>query len=568
MNPWQITRSVRSLNRLRRIAHVLSQHGFGHIVTRINLSRFVPVWALPKQLAAKPVVESPESIGRRIVQVCNELGPTFIKLGQMLSTRGDLLPDDVINELRSLQDDVPPFDNTIARDIIARELKRPVEECFAELSPLPLASGSIGQVYRAVSLGGTSLVVKVRRPDIDDTVKLDLQLLTWLAESLENLIPEARMYRPTMLVNELDQMLTRELDYINEASATARFERAFTEDEGVRIPKVYWDFTTQRVLTLQAIDGDNVERSLRKCESGDFHLDRGLAAKQLADAFLKQVFELGAFHADPHPGNILIDPPSTVGLIDFGQVGTISDEMMTQIVVMVYAAVSREVNVVVDSLADLGALGPETDRANLARALQVLLDKYYGLPVKRLQLDTLLNEFTEVVRRHDVVIPREVFMLLKSIGMVSTVITRLDPDLNLLELLQVRLQRTFRERLSPKRLTREASVLGWHLISILRYTPARLRDLLRNVSTGGLRMHVEHENLDRVTQELDRSSNRLAFSIVIAAIIVGSSVVLSAGSQITIIGIKLQTFGVIGYLVAGILGLGLSWAIFRSGRLH
>lgn len=568
MNPWQITRSVRSLNRLRRIALVLTQHGFGHIVARINLSRFVPVWALPKQFAPKPVDEAGESIGRRIVQVCNELGPTFIKLGQMLSTRGDLLPGDIIQELRSLQDDVPPFDNAVARDILARELGRPVEACFASLSPEPLASGSIGQAYRAVSHGGTSLVVKVRRPDIDDVIRHDLQLLAWLAESAESLIPESRMYRPTMLVNELEQTLTRELDYINEASATARFERAFADDEGVRIPKVYWDFTSPRVLTLQALEGDNVDRAITRAESGGVHLDRALAGKRLADAFLKMVFEVGAFHADPHPGNILIEPPATVGLIDFGQVGTISDEMMTQIVVMVYAAVSREVDVVVDSLADLGALGPQTDRRNLARSLQSLLDKYYGLPVKRLQLDVLLNEFTEVVRRHDVVIPREVFMLIKSAGMASTVITRLNPDLNLLESLQVRLQRTFRERLSPKRLTREVSVWGWHLMSILRHAPGQVRDLMRNLSTGGWRMHVEHENLNRLTQELDRSSNRLAFSIVIASIIVGSSVVLSAGSQITILGIQLQTFGVIGYLVAGVLGLGLSWAIFRSGRLH
>lgn len=568
MSPLQFTRSVRSLNRLRQIAKVLTQHGFGHVVARVNLARFVPVWMLRRRRKPRPEGETETTIGRRIAEICAELGPTFIKFAQLLSTRPDILPAEVLEELKTLQDDVPPFDSATAMGIIAEELGRPVDACFDSIEKLPIASGSIGQVYRARLKDGVDVVVKVRRPDIEDVVELDMQLLRWLAQSLEALMPEVHMYRPELLVTELEQMLTRELDYINEASATARFAAGFSGELAVRIPRVYWEFTGPRVLTLEAIPGENADAALDKVAAGAMVIDAPLMARQLADCFLKQVFELGVFHADPHPGNVLIAPPATVGLIDFGQFGTISDELMTQIVVMVYGAVGREVDVVIDSLADLGALGGETDRRQLHRALQMLLDKYYGLPLKRLDLGTLMNEFTDVVRAHDVIVPRDALMLFKAMGLVAGLAARLDPELNLLELLGVRLRRVMRERLSPKRMSRAAALLGWDLLSIARQAPGQIREGMRRLASGGWRHYVRHENIDRLTNELDRSSNRLAFSIVIAAIIVGSSVVVSAESSLTIFNIKVHYFGIAGYLMAGVLGLGLSWAIFRSGRLH
>ena len=566
MNPLHFTRNVRSLNRLRQIAVVATQHGFGHVVSRMNLGRFVPLWVARRmRRTAEP--DTPTNIGRRLTQACVELGPTFVKFGQLISTRPDIVPADVLAEFRKLQDDVPPFDGNEAVQIIHAELGRPHEECFAHIDPTPIASGSIGQVHRAKTKQGDDVVIKVRRPGIEEIIALDMQLLKWLAESLESLIPELAVYRPALLVAELEQMLTRELDYVHEASATTRFARAFADEPGLHIPRVHWDFTSSRMLTLEAIPGVNVE-SLLANDGTAISFDRRGAARRLADCFLKQVFELGCFHADPHPGNVLIDEAGTIGLIDFGQVGTITDETMVQIVVMVYAATSREVEIIIDALADLGALGAETDRRQLERALRVLLDKYYGLPMKRLDLSQLMNEFSDVVRHYDVIVPRDVLMLFKSLGLVAGITTRLDPDLILLELLQERLARVMRERLSPRRLGRDGAVWGWHLVNILRHAPAQLREGLRRVATGGWRIRIRHENIDRLTNELDRSSNRLAFSIVIAAIIVGSSVVVSADSKLQFFGISINHFGIVGYLIAGVLGLGLSWAIFRSGRLH
>lgn len=568
MTPLQFTRSVRSLNRLRHIAQVLTRHGFGHIVAQINLTRFVPVWMLRKRAPKPSPEETGSAVGRRLTRVCTELGPTFIKLGQMMSTRPDIVPVDVLAELRTLQDEVPPFDTKTALEMIGDDLGRPLSDCYASIGDRPIASASIGQVYRARGKDGKDLVVKVRRPDIERTIQLDMQLLRWLAESLENLIPELRPYRPTMLAEELDQLLTRELDYINEAATTSRFVEAFAEDVGISIPRVSWDLTGPNVLTLQALPGANVDTFIAGPYATDHPIDRPLVARRLADCYLKQIFELGLFHADPHPGNILVHPPANVGLIDFGQVGTITDELMTQLVVMVYASVNHEVDVVIETFADLGALGPDTNRGVLHRSLQALLDKYYGLPIKRIDLTTLTNEFAEVVRRHDVVIPRDLLMLSKALGTVASVTAQLDPDLDLLELLRPRIKAAMTEKLSPRRVARGTTVWGWHLFSLIRHAPAQLRDFLRSIRTGTWSLHVRHENIDRLIRELDRSSNRLAFSIVIAAIIVGSSVVIGTTPDLDVFGFKVQYFGIIGYLLAGVLGLALTWAIFRSGRLH
>ncbi len=568
MTPLQFTRGVRSLNRLRQIAQVLTRHGFGHIVTRIHLGRFVPVWMLRHRPAGESTEGAETSVGRRLTMAASELGPTFVKLGQMLSTRPDIVPEAVLRELRTLQDEVPPFDTSIAMATIAEELHQPVADCFASIDDKPIASASIGQVYRAVGKAGEQLVVKVRRPDIEDVIRLDLELLEWLAQSLETLMPELRIYRPTMIVAELGQLLTRELDYINEASTTSRFAAAFAGDPGLRIPQVYWDLCGPRVLTLQALPGVKLETLLSGREPPGVAVDRRLVARRLADCYLKQVFEVGLFHADPHPGNILVEPIANVGLIDFGQVGSITDEWRTELLVMVYAAVNREVGVVIDALADMGALGAETDRRSLHRALGILHDKYYGLPIKRFDLGTLLTEFSDVVRRHDVIVPRDLLMLIKALSTVSAVTSRLDPELDLLELVKPRLRQALAEQLSPANLARGATRFGWHLLSIARQAPGQLREGLRRLASGGWRLYVRHENIDRLTNELDRSSNRLAFSIVIAAIIVGSSVVVSANTNMKVLGFGVQTLGMLGYLIAGVLGAGLLWAIFRSGRLH
>ncbi|MHC4091690.1 MAG: ABC1 kinase family protein [Planctomycetota bacterium] len=562
MNTLRLVKSVRSLQRLRRIVTVLSQQGFGHLVDRMNLRRFVPVPRWGRTRPSEPV--DAMTIGQRLVAVCNELGPTFIKLGQVVTTRPDLVPEHVLDDLKTLQDQVAPFETPTALSVIRDELGAPVEELFRTFDEKPMASGSIGQVYRAVTADGADVVVKVKRPEIEEPIRLDLFLLKQLAEAMESLVPETRIYRPRMLVDEFEQALLRELDFTHEASSTTRVQLAFADDPYIRIPKTRWDLSGPGVLTLEVVAGENIDAVFG---AEDRRYDRRLLASRLANLYIKQFFEVGTFHADPHPGNILVVPPARIGLIDFGQIGMVTDELAAKMVALLVAAVYRETDFMVGILSDLNALGPETDARNLARDLRVLVHKYYGLPLKRIDLVTVLHEASAVMRAHDVAIPRDLVLVLKTLSTVMGIVLQLDPEFDALAMFRPRLKELIRQQVSPGRLARSAGVIAWNLLGLLRDTPQQLRSALRSLSRGQWQLNVRHERLDELMSELDRSSNRLSFSVVIAATIVGSSVVVTASPEMAILGVPLQWFGVIGYLFAGVLGIGLLWAIFRSGRL-
>ncbi len=562
MTPLGLAKSVRSLNRIRRIARVLTEHGFGHIVNRLNLTRYAAFLELRRPAPREPA--SPGQIGERLAAVCNDLGPTFVKLGQLLTTRPDLLPHDLLVGLRTLQDQVEPFDSATAMGIIAEDLGVEPASCFGSIDAAPFASGSIGQVYRATATDDMQVVVKVKRPGIEETIRLDMHILKWLADALERYVPEVAAFKPVLLVEEFEEAILREMDYVNEAASTARFHEAFEDDPHVSSPQVRWDLCGPRVLTLEQVAGRNVDAVVR---DGDRTINRKLLADRLANAYLKQFFELGVFHADPHPGNILISPPAQIALIDFGQVGVVSDELAHQLVVLLVAGIAREIDLVVDTLVDMKALGPRADRTQLARTLRRLLDKYYGLPLNRVDYHTFFAEVSEVLRQQDVTVPRDVVVLCKALATIAGVAMQLDPEIDLVAMLRPRLRQMVAERLAPNRLLRGLGVSAWHLFSILRSAPRQLRTALQRLTLGQWQLTVRHENLDRLTSEMDRSSNRLAMSIVIAAIIVGSSVVVTTDPEVKIFRIPLQAFGVVGYLFAGVMGVALLWAIFRSGRL-
>jgi ubiquinone biosynthesis protein len=563
-----LPRTVRTMNRLRAIVRALSQQGFGYLVDRLNLRRFAPLGG--RFGAAEPVgAEAPLSlIGQRMVAVCQELGPTFVKLGQMLSTRPDVLPAPIINELRKLQDRVAPFDSAEAWKMIERDLGRPPSGLFRHIDPEPFGSGSMAQAYHALTQDDFQVVVKVKRPDIEQIIQLDMLILRRLAGLAERVMPELNAYHIGTIVDEFDRMVRRELDFINEAAATNRFYEAFRNDPHISIPRVRWDLTGSHVLTIERIEGATLEQVLAD-ETGKY--DRRAIARNLTDAFLKQYFELGMFHADPHPGNILIRRNSGVGLLDFGMIGQVDDEMAGHLAVALIASVKREVDVVIDVMADIGAIAPDTDRFQLRRGLRELLEKYYGLPLRRLDLQTIFFEITDLLRWNNVQLPRDFVLLGKSIVTATGVSLQLDPDLNLLEMIRPKIFGMARDRFSPSRMTHMLGMSAWHTLNILKNAPAQLRDMMRMLSRGQIEMKVRHENLDNLTREMDRSSNRLAFSIIIAAIVLGSSMLVSMekAAQEAIFGglINLRYLGFLGYFAAFVMGTGLLIAIMRSGKM-
>ena len=561
-----LPKTVKTFTRLRVIAQVLSKHGFGHFVDRLQLGRYIPS-AIRFRIA--PQMEEAESdpmaaIGARLVKVCEELGPTFIKLGQIASTRPDILPPQILSALERLQDDVAPFPPEQARRIFNEDIGVPVEKAFRSFTDTPFASGSIAQAHRAVTTTGQEVVVKIKRPGIEQTVQLDVYVLKWMAERAESLFPELKPYRPRMLVDEFAQSIHAELDFVNEASATSRFHEAYKDDQQIRTPGVVWDLTDSSVLTLEYLEGIH----LREALNGKARLvDRKSLARHISECFLHQYFEMGLFHADPHPGNLLISPPDRLVLFDFGLVGQIDDEMLGRLVLGIVAMVNKEIDVIVDILADFGALGPASDRSNLSRDLRTWLEKYYGLPLHRLDLKILRKELIEVVRRNDAVLPREFVTMFKSLATVSGVVMQLDPDLNLLELLQPRLSKLMRERLSPRRLARLAGISGWHIASILRDAPRLLRDVMRGIGRGQFQINIRHENLDYLASEVDRSSNRLAFSVLVASTIIGSTMLLSMAADFKVFGLPIRYLGFAGYALTFVMAAWLLVAILRSGKL-
>ncbi len=561
-----LPKTVRTFARLRVIAQVLSRHGFGHFVDRLQLGRFIPS-AIRFRFAPKAEesdVDPLTAIGNRLVSVCEELGPTFIKLGQLASTRPDVLPPQVLTALERLQDDVAPFPPEQARRIFKDDVGMPVEQAFTSFTDEPFASGSIAQAHRAVAADGQDVVVKVKRPGIEQTVQLDIYVLRWMAERAESLFPELRSYRPRMLVDEFAQNIQTELDFVNEASATSRFQEAFADDPHIHTPKVRWDLTDSNVLTLEYMEGMHLREAL---DGRGKEVDRKQVARRLSECFLHQYFELGLFHADPHPGNMLIRPPGDVVLFDFGIVGQIDDDMVGRLVLGIVAMVNKEIDVIVDILADFGALSRDTDRTSLTRDLRTWLEKYYGLPLHRMEFKTLFRELIDIVRRNDAVLPREFVTMFKSLATVSGVVMQLDPELNLLELLQPKLSKLMRERFSPRRLARLAGVSGLHIASIVRDAPRLIRDLMRGIGRGQFQINIRHENLDYLASELDRSSNRLAFSVLVAATIIGSTMLLSMGSDLTVFGVPIRYMGFAGYAVSFVMSAWLLIAILRSGKM-
>jgi ubiquinone biosynthesis protein len=568
----KLPKTVRSIRRVQTIARVLTHHGFGHLVDKLHLERYVP---LPKRwrpvTTAALATEPDSSLGRRIALVCEELGPSFVKLGQMLSSRPDVVSSEIVNELVKLQDKVPPFDTDQARRIIEDELGASVNECFASFDAQPFASGSIAQVYRATTKGdgdklSRRVVVKVKRPGIEDMVRLDMTILRWIADLAERLVPEMSNYRPNMIVDEFERTMFREMDFINEAATISRFAEVLGDQSDIRIPEVYWELTGPNVLTLEEIQGLSIQTII---SNADRQFDRKAIAERVMRSFIHQFFEIGLFHGDPHPGNLLVEPPASIGLIDFGLTGQIEDDQLGRFVVALVAAFNRESGIIVEVLADMDAIGDETDRQQLRRDLTELIDKYYGLPLNRFDFQTLFYEVTGIIRRNDVTLPREFVLLGKALVGVGGICLQLDPQLDIVALVKPKINSLIAGRLDPARLLKTAAISGWHILSILKNAPGQLRDITRRLACGRWQVNIRHQNIDDLANEIDRASNRLVFAVIIASIIVGSSWVLSTESTavIPLLGIPLPVLGIVGYMVAGIMGLWLVIAILRSGKL-
>jgi ubiquinone biosynthesis protein len=565
-----LARAPHRIRRLAKIARVLTKHGFGHIVQHFPFRRLLP--GLSRLVRTKPAPKVEHiSAPRRLAMVLDELGPTYVKLGQVLSTRPDLVPEEYVTELSRLQDRVTPFPSEKAFAIIEQELHRPIKDLFASVNPEPIAAGSIAQVYEARLPNGEQVIIKVKRPHVERIINDDIDLLALAAERLER-DERFQPFRPMMLLEEFSRSLERELDFICEATYTEKFHRAFEGDERVRIAAVHWDLTTPSVLTLERIGGIPLHRREDIARSG---VDLKRVGRNLADVYMKQYFTMGLFHADPHPGNLLIDEHGRVGIVDFGMIGNIDDELRRQLGTVLVGLVRKDLDLVVDVAIEIGAAPDDLDVQRLKSEMVALLDRYYGIPAKRVDLKRGFHDLMRLTREYGLLLPRDFVLLGKSLVTVAALTMQLDPEISMVDVVRPHAARALRDKFSPRNLSQEFMEQSWHFWNTIYHLPRDLRQLSRRALSGKFQFVLRHTGLESLTSELDRATNRIATSLIIASVVIGSSVVIHARMKplfrdIPAIGSFLPDVSIIGfagYVLAGVLGMILAIAFWRSGKL-
>jgi ubiquinone biosynthesis protein len=556
-----IGRTYRHLNRYRQILTILFKYGFGDLLEMLKIDQYIEVGL---QLISKKREVRFERLTRPqgLRMAFEELGPTYIKLGQVLSTRPDLIPMEFIAELSKLQDHVPAFAFDQVRQVIESEFRRPAEELFDQLEAEPLGSASIGQVHRAVLKDGETVAVKLQRPGIRKIIEVDLEIMLHLATLAERHIEELAFHRPVKIVEEFAKTLENEIDYLNEATNMQRAARYFLDDPTVYIPKVFREATTSRVLTTEFIDGIKIS-NVEALEAAG--LDRKEITRRGADLVLKQVFEHCFFHADPHPGNIFVLPDNVICLLDFGMAGMVDRHTRDEFVDLVESIVNRNEARASQVLLELTYHEQDPDRRQFERAVAEFMGRHLYKPLKDIELGKLLYQLLELSTSFRLRIPPDIFLMMKALGTVEGVGHMLDPEFDMFARAKPFIMRVKLERFKPERIADDMYEMGAHLLRFVRKFPDQLLEMANLIRQEKLRLQIEHRGLENMLATHDRISNRISFSILIAALIIGSALIVISETPPLVYGISL--IGILLFFAAAIMGIWLLVAILKKGKL-
>lgn len=556
---WQALSAARDLGRVQDIASVLVRYGFGDLVRRIGMAGALESagrvlhWKKAEELAR---LQPPERV-RRILE---ELGPTFVKLGQVLATRVDLFGPEWLNEFRKLQDQAPAVDWEKIRAQLVEDLGGPPEEVFAWIDPEPLAAASLAQVHRARLDDGTEVILKVRRPGIRPVVEADLRLLQRLAEIVENETDELERYRPRLLVRQFSGSLRRELDFAAECRNAERIGRAFSESQLLVVPKVYWEFSGERLNVQSWLDGISGNDLAGLDAAG---LDRRVIASAGTRIILRMILEHGFFHADPHPGNIKYLPGNRIGLMDFGMVGRLSENRRQEVAELLYGLVSRDAELVATTLIDWSETQDTVSDALRADIVE-FIEHYHGVPLEKLDMGEMIGEITAVLRNHRLMLPADLVLMLKAFITMEGMGRSLDPDFDMAGEAAPIIEEVLKKHYSPVNVARRMQHSLAETLKMLGSLPADMSRLMRAIRRGRIEVHLDIQSLKEVGHRLDRAASRLTLGVVTAALIIGSAIVLNVQSDREAFGLPL--FGLIGFIGAALGGVWLLISIWRSGR--
>lgn len=558
-----IGKRIRHIQRYQEITNAFIRNGFTYFIKDLGL---LEMFASRRKWTSEKQTIQQRTLGERVRNFLEELGPSFIKLGQLASTRPDLFPVEVVRELEKLQDSVPPFAYSDVERIIEEELGHKITELFLQFEQKPLAAASIGQVHQAVLKNNQSVAIKIQRPNIREIIETDLEIIADLARLAESRFDWAAKHQVCDLVHELGESLRKELDYENEARNAEKLARNFSDDETLFVPNIYWDFTTKKVLTLDFVDGVKINDLDRLAK---LPFDRKEIAERFANVLLKQILIDGFFHGDPHPGNVIILQDGQIGMIDFGLMGKLNPHMKYQFASLVIAMRRQSTDGVIRAISQMELIPIDADMMQLRSDIDDLREKYYRLSLSDIRLGEALNDLFTIAYNHHIQFPSDFTLLGKSILTMEGIIEQLDPDLNIMKLADPFGKRLIKERYDPKNIASRIWSNTAEVAEEMIKFPKNLRELIIFLKKGKLRHEATIPQLDVFLRKIDKIGNRLSYSIVLLSfsiIMVGLIIGTSIGHESTFFW-RLPVVE-IGFIIATFMVIWLLYSIFRSGRWY
>ncbi len=547
------------------MVNVFLRHGFGALIDQMHLGRYIPFRKRLRSFGRWPV-PGERSVAERLRMAFAELGPSFIKLAQLLSTHPELIGSLYAEEFKKLQDRVPPFPAGEARGIVEEEIGAPLERAFAEFEADSTAAASIAQVHRARLAEGDRVIVKVRRPGIKEQLAVDIDILHAVANLLDRHVPESKLFNPRGIVEEFQKTVRKELNFIEEGKNCCRLRKSFEDSLSVYIPRVYPDFLSERVLVMEQIQGVRID-DIEAIDAQGF--DRAGLASTVVDAYFKMILEDGFFHADPHPGNIFVMPSGQIAFMDFGIVGKVNDRLKEAIANTFVAFIKRDYDRLIDQYIELGLVPEEMDtgdlRGEFREDLEEVLEPFYAMTLGEINFSEYLEAFIRIGIKHNMKIPTDLLLIDKTMLILEDIATRLNPGFEVITASEPYVNKLLREKLSPARVLEKVSGNVNEFAEFFVLFPRQTKKVFQKVLRNDLQVKMTHIGLETLIKDMDRSSNRVAFAVVLAALLLSSAIMHAAGVGPTVYGMSLMGFAVFGF--AAILGVWLLISIFRSGRL-
>lgn len=553
---------LRHISRYREIASILASQGFGYLIEETDIIEKIPYH---EHLRIKFSSASSLDLGERICTALQELGPTYIKLGQMASTRQDLLPHAITIQLEKLQDDVRPFSFDEVQTLIKAELGDSLENIFSSFDRAPLATASIGQVHLAQLKSGERVAVKLQRPGIIEKIETDLEILFDIATAAQNRLQWAKDYQLVDIIDEFSNALLKELDYAVEGRNAEKMKLQLKKEGEIHIPEIYWEYSSKKILTMEFISGIKVNQIETLKEQG---FDCAIIAKRFAENIFQQIFINGCFHGDPHPGNILVLPDNVIAFLDFGMTGHLSSEMKRSLSSLLIGFKRNDTNELLRAVLRIGIVPGEIDTTQLKNDIELFRDTYYGLPLSKISIHEAINQFFAIARKHSIRIPSDLILVCKSLLTVESIVKRLDTNLSLVNIIEPFSHQLLLERLHPSAIAESLWNITSDFSEVIEHAPQDIRSLRSLIRQGHLQVRLSLADASTLFKQLAQLSNRISVSIILLAfsILMGSIII-----SFSIMGkpSALWNLPVIeaGICIAFIMFLWVLYAIFRSGKL-